>query len=207
MTRWNRSCQLRSSRQLRPSRIAAQCASACRRPPANRQAMNASEVRSPSLAVHVAPIRSISARDVGERGTIGQQQVGAELGQDGRGRAADAAGRAGDQDAPAPQVQCGWERDTALAHGVISSCVVDRVDLDQGVWRPKGPACIATGRARAYRMHDMIGSAGMLRGWIALWTTHMLWLLATLTVSVGRGGRGRAVDRRTRPTRLERLAQ
>jgi hypothetical protein len=37
----------------------------------------------------------------------------------------------------------------------------------------------------AYRMHDMIGSAGMLRGWIAVWTTHMLWLLATLTVSVG----------------------
>ena len=34
-------------------------------------------------------------------------------------------------------------------------------------------------------MHDMIGSAGMLRGWVAVWTTHMLWLLAVLTVSVG----------------------
>jgi hypothetical protein len=36
-------------------------------------------------------------------------------------------------------------------------------------------------------MHDMIGSAGMLRGWVEVWTTHMLWLLATLTVSVGAG--------------------
>jgi len=34
-------------------------------------------------------------------------------------------------------------------------------------------------------MHDMIGSAGMLRGWIAMWTTQALWLLASLTVSVG----------------------
>jgi hypothetical protein len=34
-------------------------------------------------------------------------------------------------------------------------------------------------------MHDMIGSAGMLRGWVAMWTTQMLWLLASLTVSVG----------------------
>jgi len=34
-------------------------------------------------------------------------------------------------------------------------------------------------------VHDMMGSAGMLRGWVAVWTTHMLWLLAALTVSVG----------------------
>ena len=34
-------------------------------------------------------------------------------------------------------------------------------------------------------MHDMIGSAGMPRGWIAMWTTQSLWLLAALTVSVG----------------------
>jgi hypothetical protein len=34
-------------------------------------------------------------------------------------------------------------------------------------------------------MHDMLGSAGMLRGWVILWTMQMLWLLATLTVSVG----------------------
>ena len=36
-------------------------------------------------------------------------------------------------------------------------------------------------------MHDMIGSAGMLRGWVDIWTTHTLWLLGTLTVSVGAG--------------------
>ena len=34
-------------------------------------------------------------------------------------------------------------------------------------------------------MHDMIGSAGMLRGWISMWTSQMLWLLGSLTVSVG----------------------
>jgi hypothetical protein len=34
-------------------------------------------------------------------------------------------------------------------------------------------------------MHDMIGSASMLRGWLDVWTAHILWLLATLTVSVG----------------------
>ena len=34
-------------------------------------------------------------------------------------------------------------------------------------------------------MHDMIGSAGMLRGWVDVWTTHMLWLLAALTLSLG----------------------
>jgi hypothetical protein len=34
-------------------------------------------------------------------------------------------------------------------------------------------------------MHDMVGSAGMLRGWVDVWTTHMLWLLATLTLSLG----------------------
>ena len=33
-------------------------------------------------------------------------------------------------------------------------------------------------------MHDVIGSAGMLRGWVTMWTTQMLWLLAALTVSV-----------------------
>ena len=27
----------------------------------------------------------------------------------------------------------------------------------------------------------------MLRGWVDVWTTHILWLLATLTVSVGAG--------------------
>ena len=48
-------------------------------------------------------------------------------------------------------------------------------------------------------MHDligsaMVGSAGRLRGWVEVWTTHMLWLLATLTVSVGAGA---LVDRRS----------
>lgn len=33
-------------------------------------------------------------------------------------------------------------------------------------------------------MHDMIGSAGMLRGWVAM-SMQMLWILATLAVSVG----------------------
>ncbi len=34
-------------------------------------------------------------------------------------------------------------------------------------------------------MHDVIGSAGMLRGWVAVWTLQMLWLFVALTVSVG----------------------
>ena len=29
--------------------------------------------------------------------------------------------------------------------------------------------------------------ASGFRGWVEVWTTHMLWLLATLTVSVGAG--------------------
>ena len=36
-------------------------------------------------------------------------------------------------------------------------------------------------------MQDMSGSAGMLRGWVDIWTTHTLWMLGTLTVSVGAG--------------------
>jgi hypothetical protein len=34
-------------------------------------------------------------------------------------------------------------------------------------------------------MHDVIGSAGMLRGWVEVWSAHMLLLLVTLIVSVG----------------------
>jgi hypothetical protein len=34
-------------------------------------------------------------------------------------------------------------------------------------------------------MHDMIGGAGMLRGWVTMWTTQMLWLFPSLAVSVG----------------------
>jgi hypothetical protein len=34
-------------------------------------------------------------------------------------------------------------------------------------------------------MHDMIGSAGMLRGWVAVWTLQMVWFAALMTVTVG----------------------
>jgi hypothetical protein len=34
-------------------------------------------------------------------------------------------------------------------------------------------------------MHDVIGSAGMLRGWIALWTNGMPWFIVTMTLTVG----------------------
>lgn len=34
-------------------------------------------------------------------------------------------------------------------------------------------------------MHDAIGTAGMLRGWISIWTTQMMWMLAALAVSIG----------------------
>ena len=44
---------------------------------------------------------------LGERRAIRQQQFRAKLGHDDGGCAADAAGRAGDQRAPASQVQCG----------------------------------------------------------------------------------------------------
>jgi hypothetical protein len=43
----------------------------------------------------------------------------------------------------------------------------------------------ATRFREGVEMLDMVGSAGMLRGWIAMWTTQSLWLLAALTVSVG----------------------
>ena len=33
-------------------------------------------------------------------------------------------------------------------------------------------------------MHDMIGGAGMLRGWVAVWTMEMAWLVATITIAV-----------------------
>jgi len=34
-------------------------------------------------------------------------------------------------------------------------------------------------------MHDAIGTAGMLRGWVAIWTVQMVWPLLALTVSLG----------------------
>jgi hypothetical protein len=33
-------------------------------------------------------------------------------------------------------------------------------------------------------MHDVLGSAGMLRGWVNMWT-QMLWLMASLTMTIG----------------------
>jgi len=34
-------------------------------------------------------------------------------------------------------------------------------------------------------MHDAIGTAGMLRGWVSIWTTQMAWLVVALAVSIG----------------------
>jgi hypothetical protein len=33
-------------------------------------------------------------------------------------------------------------------------------------------------------MHDIIGSAGMLRGWVAVWTEQMLWSAVVLVVAL-----------------------
>jgi anti-sigma-K factor RskA len=33
-------------------------------------------------------------------------------------------------------------------------------------------------------MHDAIGSAGMLRGWVAIWTEQMLWPLVALAAAL-----------------------
>ena len=34
-------------------------------------------------------------------------------------------------------------------------------------------------------MHDIIGNAGMLRGWVAIWSMQAMWLLATMTLAIG----------------------
>jgi len=34
-------------------------------------------------------------------------------------------------------------------------------------------------------MQDMIGSGGMLRGWVAVWTLQMVWFAAAMVVTVG----------------------
>ena len=53
-------------------------------------------------------------------------------------------------------------------------------------------------------MLDMVGSAGMLRGWIAMWTTQSLWLLARVD-GIGRcRGCGRVADRCTQSARVAR---
>lgn len=40
-------------------------------------------------------------------------------------------------------------------------------------------------RTRGCGMQDMLGSAGMLRGWIAVWSMDMVWFVATMTLTVG----------------------
>jgi hypothetical protein len=40
-------------------------------------------------------------------------------------------------------------------------------------------------RERECKMQDMIGSGGMLRGWVAVWTLQMVWFAAMMTVTVG----------------------
>jgi hypothetical protein len=34
-------------------------------------------------------------------------------------------------------------------------------------------------------MHDAIGTAGMLRGWVTIWTVQMVWPLLALVASLG----------------------
>ena len=34
-------------------------------------------------------------------------------------------------------------------------------------------------------MHDMMGNAGMLRGWVSIWTMQMIWFVAAMSVAVG----------------------
>lgn len=34
-------------------------------------------------------------------------------------------------------------------------------------------------------MHDAIGIAGMLRGWVSIWMTQTIWLVVALAVSIG----------------------
>ena len=33
-------------------------------------------------------------------------------------------------------------------------------------------------------MHDLVGGAGMLRGWVAVWSMQMLWLLPAMALAV-----------------------
>ena len=34
-------------------------------------------------------------------------------------------------------------------------------------------------------MHDVMGNAGMLRGWISIWTMQMIWFVAAMSVAIG----------------------
>jgi hypothetical protein len=34
-------------------------------------------------------------------------------------------------------------------------------------------------------MHDVMGNAGMLHGWIAIWTMQMVWLVTAMIVAAG----------------------
>ena len=45
---------------------------------------------------------------------------------------------------------------------------------------------IATNGVRGVcNMHDVMGNAGMLRGWISIWTMQMIWFVAAMSVAVG----------------------
>jgi hypothetical protein len=60
-------------------------------------------------------------------------------------------------------------------------------------------------------MHDMIGSAGMLRGWASVWGMQaMIWLFAAMSVTVGATAMAELVlnrlARRTQVTRQSRTS-
>jgi hypothetical protein len=40
-------------------------------------------------------------------------------------------------------------------------------------------------RTKGCNMHDVMGNVGMLRGWVSIWTTQMMWFVATMIVAVG----------------------
>jgi hypothetical protein len=59
------------------------------------------------------------------------------------------------------------------------------VDVDQGARGPNASTCIGESGPEVQEMHDVIGSAGMLRGWIALLTYGLTLFTATMTLTVG----------------------
>src|SRR5690348_11726232 len=136
ITRWNRSCQFSSSRQLRDARIAAQCAIACTCPLANNDAMKASEVRSPSAVVHVASAFATSAA------------VSASEARSLSSRCAPswpstvAVARPMPLAAPVTRTRRP-RRSSAVGNGTLVwlMLVLLQVDLDQSACRAKAPAC------------------------------------------------------------------
>jgi hypothetical protein len=59
----------------------------------------------------------------------------------------------------------------------------DRQDQRQPDRARREKGC--TRRERECTMQGMIGSSGMLRGWVAVWTLQMVWFAAMMTVTVG----------------------